>query len=263
MRAALAAGPDLAEAHLAAGHYELHTGDPAIAAAHYRVALACAPYNADAHDHLGRLLIEAGYLEAAHARFHDATAIAPELSVGHWEIARAKALDGDWAEHDRIHELVEWTVRPVAKGRTAWWRNDVESMRLARTGLAALFGADLIRDLFDVFLDDAWPRVRESLVASALDDRSPSRRRKAFIAQLVAEAAGHAGDRETCLRMLERTNELGLFDLHWLDKVPTLACVRDTPELAPLRAQIEARARAIYDALYGDHAIDATQLATT
>jgi tRNA A-37 threonylcarbamoyl transferase component Bud32/tetratricopeptide (TPR) repeat protein len=264
MRAALAAAPDSAEAHLAAGHYELHTGDPAIAAGHYRVALACAPYLSDAHDHLGRLLVEAGYLDAAYARFQEAASIAPEFTFGQWEIARAKALEGDWDEHDRLLDVIDWMNRPIAKGRTAWWRNDVETMLLAREGLGNLFGANLMRDLFDVFLDKApWSQVRDTLVSTALDDRSPSRRRKAFITQLVAEAAGFAGDRETCIRLLGRTNELGLFDLHWLDKVPTLASVRGTPELATIRTQIERRARAIYDALYGDHAVDATQLATT
>jgi tetratricopeptide (TPR) repeat protein len=101
VRAALATAGDLADAHLAAGHLELHTGDPTIAAAHYRTAIARAPYLAETHEHLGRVLVEAGYIEAAFARFAEATAISPRYNSVVWEIARALALEGRWDELDR------------------------------------------------------------------------------------------------------------------------------------------------------------------
>jgi hypothetical protein len=83
---------------------------------------------------------------------------------------------------------------------------------------------------------------------------------------LVAELAGHAGDVDACNRVLAHaTRHAGLFDMHWLDRCPVLACVRGTPAFANVRELIEARARAIYDALYSDHAIahQATALATS
>jgi len=106
---ALVTGPHLAESHLAAGHLELHTGDPRIAAGHFRVAIALAPHLPDAHLWLGRLLLEAGFLADGVARLEEAIALAPRLSGARWEIARAWALEGRWGEHD---QLVDQIVGP-------------------------------------------------------------------------------------------------------------------------------------------------------
>ena len=47
----------------------------------------------------------------------------------------------------------------------------------------------------------------------------------------------------------------GLFDLHWLDRCPVLACARASAAFPEVRRRVEARANAILDALYGDHAV--------
>jgi len=158
----------------------------------------------------------------------------------------------------------DMTLRPVAVGRTAIWRGDMDTLRRARSYAGNTFEADLIRSLFDIYLDDAWPRVRDSVLARVFEHPSASKRRKAFIAQLVAEAVAHVGEIDTCLRVLDFANDNGLFDLHWLDRAPTLTVARTTPAMANIRARVEARARGIYDALYGDHGIatNATVLAT-
>jgi serine/threonine-protein kinase len=258
VQAALAAGPGVVESHLAAGHLELQIGDPPVAAAHYRVAITCAPHSPEAHDLLGRMLLEAGYLDAALARLEHAIAISPDFRTVRWEIARAMALDQRWDEHDRLLAHDHLPDRPIARMRLLWWRGDLAGVRARRDGgaLAGVFDADLFDLLFAGLLDGAWDRVRAPLIAKAEDRSWPSQRRRAFVAQLVAEVAGHAGDVDTCNRVLAHAAQHArLFDLHWLDRCPMLASARGTPAFAAVREQIQARSRAIYDALYGDHAI--------
>jgi serine/threonine-protein kinase len=92
----------------------------------------------------------------------------------------------------------------------------------------------------------------------ASDRKLGSARRRAYFAQLAAEAAGRGGDLETCLMMLLRANAEGLFDLHWLDRCPLLDPVRKEPRYAVIRTDVAARAEAIHDALYSDHRDQAT-----
>jgi serine/threonine-protein kinase len=258
VRIALATGPGLVESHLAAGHLEAQTGDPTVAAAHYRVAIACAPHSPEAHDLLGRMLLEAGYLDAALARLEHAISISPDFRTVRWEIARAMALEQRWDEHDRILAHDNLPDRPIARTRLLWWRGDLAGVRARRDdgSLARVFDPELFELLLAGFLDGAWPRVRAPLIAKALDRSWPSQRRRAFVAQLVAECAGHFGDADTCTRVLAHAaRHARLFDLHWLDRCPMLGPARGTPVFAEVRALLQVRSRAIYDALYCDHPI--------
>jgi serine/threonine-protein kinase len=258
VRIALETGPGLAESHLAAGHLELQVGDPTVAAAHYRVAIGCAPQSPEAHDLLGRMLLEAGYLDAALARLQHAAAISPDFRTVQWEIARAMALEQRWDEHDRLLAHDHLPDRPIARTRLLWWRGDLAGVRARRDAgsLGGVFDPELFDLLLAALLDGAWARVREPLIAKAEDGSWPAQRRRAFVAQLVAEIAGHVGDVDASTRVLAHAaRDARLFDLHWLDRCPMLASVRADPAFAAVREQIQARSRAIYDALYGDHAI--------
>ncbi|HWU91511.1 MAG TPA: hypothetical protein VN253_29790, partial [Kofleriaceae bacterium] len=258
IRIALAAAPGVVEAHLAAGHLELQIGDPTVAAAHYRVAIACAPHSPEAHDLLGRMLLEAGYLDAALARLEHATAISPDFRTVHWEIARAMALEQRWDEHDRILARDNLPDRPIARMRMLWWRGDFAGVRAYRDAnpLGGVFDPELFELLLAGFLDDAWTRVRASLIAKAEELTWPSHRRRAFVAQLVAEVAAHVGDVDACTHVLAHAaRSAKLFDLHWIDRCPMLTSARRTRAFAAVREEIQARSRAIYDALYGDHPI--------
>ncbi len=258
VRAALSTGPQMVESHLAAGHLEQQVGDPAVAAAHYRVAIACAPHSPEAHDLLGRMLLEAGYLDAALTRLEHAAAISPDFRTVQWEIARAMALEQRWDEHDRILAHDHLPDRPIARTRLLWWRGDLEGVRARRKAgkLAGVFDPELFDLLLAGILDDAWERVREPLIAKAVDRSWPSQRRRGFVAQLVAEVAGYAGDADACSHVLAHAAQYArLFDLHWLDRCPMLARARSSPAFALVREQIQARSRAIYDALYGDHPV--------
>jgi serine/threonine-protein kinase len=259
--AALAAAPELAEAHFARAHVELHSGRPVIAAVCFRAAIARAPLMAEAHEWLGRMLLEAGFIVDAVARLEDALAT-DRPPMLRWELALAQALDGKWYEVDR--EIAELRGLGIDNGasfrmRIASWRGDRAAEAAATAEVARLGGRiSFARELAIYDPDRPWPERRAAALASASDRKLGSARRRAYFAQLAAEAAGRSGDVETCLMMLLRANAEGLFDLHWLDHCPLLEPVRKEPRYAVIRTDVAARAEAIHDALYSDHRDQAT-----
>ncbi len=261
-RRALAAGPDLAETHVAAGHVELQDGIAAVAASHFRVAIACSPYSPEGHEWMGRMLLEAGYLDDAIERLDHALAITPDLPSARWEMARALALDGRWDEHDRmVAPMIPTNDRILARARYAWWRGDRAQVKaigaeMRKVPLERQF-EPLVVEGFLAMMDDEWLQHRDHLIAQAVGLKTPSLRRRVFTAQLIAESAGVHGDVPTCTRMIEFATDNGLFDLHWLDRCPVLEPARAAGTLAAARVRIHERAEAILDALYGDHVLRA------
>ncbi len=254
VRAALAAAPELPESHVAAGHLELHTGDPAVAAAHFRRAIARSPYLAEAHEGLGRMLLEAGFLDAAIARLEDARAIAPDLSAICWDLARARALEQDWAGCDAlIASLGGQRDRAAARLRIAWWRGDLDAVTAVYHQLGSVRTVEswMLDLLYEVAVERTWPARRAEVLGHVVGWRSPSVRMRAFVAQLGAEAAGAAGDAPACNAMIAYAVTNGLFDLHWLERCPLIEPARRTAEGAAAHARVRLRAEAILDALYG------------
>src|SRR6185369_9054133 len=115
--------------HVAAGLLELHTGDPVLAATHYRTAIACSPYVAEGHEALGRMLLETGFLDDAMRRLDDALAITPDLNNVRWEIARAHALEQNWLLYDRLMPQLRADDIPFLRMRFAWWRGNLDEIR--------------------------------------------------------------------------------------------------------------------------------------
>jgi serine/threonine-protein kinase len=265
---AIVLAPDLALAHIACGHLELTTQTPERAASHFRIAIGIAPHLAEAHEQLGRMLLEAGYLELALARLDEAIAISPSLRSANWEIARAHALNGRWDEHERIiKELTsEGLDRPMSRARYAWWRRDwkqLERLRVNLREIDRMLWPGVIETLFEIFLGGKpWESAQQALIGALRMD-ADNRRRRVFIAQLGAEAAAFAGATDAVVELLEHATNDGLFDLHWFDHCVMLDGYRDSPAMQRVREKIAARAHAILDALYGDHAaaVSETQVA--
>ena len=266
-RLALATAPELAESHIAIGHVELHTGDPAIAAGHYRRALARSPHVGEAHEYLGRLLLEAGYVELGLARLEESIASALVLSGSirtRWDIARAYALEGRWDEYFKLIaelEAIAGGSRSLLLARFGWWRGDLEPTRELRADPDyRLFEREVVDAFTSVFLDGTWS-VHRDLIMRWGFSFAANRRRRMLMPQLAAEIAGHANDVEACLTLVERAVNEGLFDLHWVDKCPLLACVRGLPRFLAARARVRGRAEAILDAFYGDQEVAMSQTA--
>jgi eukaryotic-like serine/threonine-protein kinase len=261
--AALAADPDLAEAHFARAHVELHRGRPLIAAVCFRAAIARAPLMAEAHEWLGRLLLEAGFAVDARARLDDAFALGPIAALD-WFLVLSRALEGRWDEVDAMIARLRTTSVDggrVPRLRIASWRGRPAEVAAVLAELAAMppdavFERPLIMALFDP--SRPWAAKRDEILA-AVDDRTrPSARRSAFLAQLAAEAAGAARDIDTCIALLLRCSADGLFDLPWFDRCPALDAVRAEPRFAVIRTDVAARAEAVHDALFGEHKDQAT-----
>ncbi len=88
--------------------------------------------------------------------------------------------------------------------------------------------------ILDAIIGDAWPANRAAIVAVA-EAEATSWRRRAFAAQMVAEAAGYFGDVETCNAMIACAVDAGTFDLLWLERCPVIEAVRATPARTPTR----------------------------
>jgi serine/threonine-protein kinase len=264
---AVTLAPDLAEAHIACGHFDMTTANPERAASRFRIAIGLAPHLAEAHEQLGRMLLEAGYIEPALARLEEAIAISPNLRSANWEIARAYALDARWEESERIIAglTAQGLDRPMSQARYAWWRADWKKLESLRSNLRALdlsLWPGVMDSLLQIFLDGQPWEEKQGVLVDALRGGSDNRRRRVFIAQLSCEAAAFAKEPAAVVSLLEHATSDGLFDLHWLDHCVMLAPYRELPGFVAVRERIAQRAHAILDALYGDHAaLSATQVA--
>ncbi len=254
--------PSLADAHLACGQVELHRGSPVAASIHLRAAIACAPNLAEAHEWLGRLLVEAGHLIDGMHRLRDAVAMDPSLGGTWWDSSRVLALEGSWIEIDR--ELDRMSANGSLRGarwgariRFAAWRSPIDYTELARLHREIVedehgFERELMLAVCEQLL--GLRDARGELLARAADPTVQSLRRRAFIAQLAAEAFGHAGEVAAGMALLEQSLSQGLFDLHWVDRCPLLTPLRAHPRFSLLRAEVARRSEAIHDALFNEYA---------
>jgi hypothetical protein len=257
--------PHQAEAHLAHGRVRLHHGDATAAAIHFRTAIACAPYLTDPHEWLGRMLLESGFLVEGLARMTDVLEMDPDLELPRWDLARAHALEGRWDDHDAELRELSARTRGMASRvalvlRTAGWRGDLDTIARIREASARapelpMFERALIFAVCDAVLANRWTAVRDQIVGvvTMASDVGGARRR-AFVGQIVCEVAAGSGDVDTAIAMLGLAVEHGLFDRHWLERCPLLDGLRADPRYPALHARVTARAHAILDALYGDHA---------
>jgi serine/threonine-protein kinase len=211
------------------------------------------------------MLLEAGYLEQAIERLEDAIAINPNVRTARWEVARAYALEQRWEDNERlVAQLSEMGVdRPVLRARFAWWRRDIPALLAVREKVFSaqqMFVPGMMGEFISVYVEGDWTRRRRTLIDLS-NAMPPNPRRRSFVGQLIAEAAGFSGDVETALERIEFAINEGLFDLHWLDRCPLLDDVRAAPEFSALRARVKLRADAILDALYGDHHLGTSETA--
>jgi serine/threonine-protein kinase len=182
------------------------------------------------------------------------------FGIGQGDFFAAHALDGRWDEVDATVARISSGTNhgPGYRLRFAAWRGvrDETAYRVfAALDPRESFEHGLILALHDPMLSWAAKLERIRIVEAS---RVGSSRRRAFIAQLAAEAAGMVGDVDECLGFLLRANAYGLFDLPWLDRCQVLAPIRGEPRFAIIRNDVAERALAIHDALFGDHRDEAT-----
>jgi hypothetical protein len=207
------------------------------------------------------MLLEAGFVEDGVARAEAAIARDPEIDLG-WELARAAALEGDWArvttnltriEHSEGHLL----GRSLGLVRLAAWRGDDAWLASLEESFASspklVFEPELTQALLALARRpahaDAWPPARAILADRAFAPH-PSRRRTVFFAQLACDFGALAGDLSFALTLLEHANAHGLFDLHWLERSPVLTRLRLEPRARAVWIDVSARAERIGAAFF-------------
>jgi hypothetical protein len=185
----------------------------------------------------------------------------PEIDL-RWELARAAALEGDWARVLTVLEQIEQSDghlqgRALGLVRLAAWRGDDAWLASIEASFAsspkAVFEYELAQALLRLarrpMHADSWAPAR-SILADRAFAAHASRRRTVFFAQLACDFGALAGDTSFALTLLEHANEHGLFDLHWLERSPVLTGLRLEPRARAVWIDVRARAERIGAAFF-------------
>ncbi len=250
---AVAAAPELGEAHLSLGLALFHLGEMPAAARALRVAVRKNPGLAEAHVALGRLLVEVGAFSEGIPRLEAALVLDADATAARAELMRSHALLGDWDACEEVASRVKtvegawghWTLR----ARFALWRGDpaLAKAHLSRMeeGSAAVMRVPL---LVRTALEHGKIRDEEpSLSLIATRDEGGSRRR-AFLLQVHAEMAAHLEEDARALEALRLSAEAGLIDLAWLERCPLFRRIRLSPRYYGVHALVKKRAADILEA---------------
>ena len=251
---ALEIDPTRGEPRVAIASIRFNFGESKLAAAELRRALDATPQSADANELAGRILCEAGRPEDGIARLYAAMALEPGLDGAKFDIARARALLGDWEESDsffkRLPEDSLANMYWIARWRLVMWRRDVKQaeslLRLLpdmsfgiKHAAIGMFGVTLHKSISPEALLELDQRAK---VGRAL-------RRRAFFRQMKAEVLAYLGDEAGMLDSLEESAQAGLFDITWLERCPLFDGRRDSPRFAKVREIVQARASEVLEAL--------------
>jgi serine/threonine-protein kinase len=251
---AMAEAPEFAETRIAAASWAVQGGFYRDASEHLRSALRIAPTCALAHEYLGRLQLEAAHPDRGVAHVQLAYELDPGLDWCLADLARHKALRGDYDGFDRLmRQLLEKTERHSASAllmnmRIGAWLRDVSRIRVAYEQLVNESTDDSARAiltygtaLLDPFDPEALDRHHAKVLATIHNGRF-----RTLMLQLFAEQTAFHRDHERAFRQLEAAAELVLVDLDWLDRCPLFDPLRQDPRFVELRAKVRARCEQIW-----------------
>jgi serine/threonine-protein kinase len=243
---AVAASPQLGEAHHAHGVALFMSGDLPSAARAMRTAVTRSPGNSDAHVVLGHILSEAGAGDEAVRHFEAALAYDPGLSFALCTLGELQALLGRWDEADAIFMRVEKTstVASWMAAHVALWRRqgDLVIHYLGDKGASERKGTQERLLLESVRTRELAPELRD--IDAVIRDAGGARR-KVFLLQLRAEISGYLDDREQVIASLRAGVDLGLVERLWFERCPLLDDARQDPRFAAIQATVTQRATAV------------------
>ncbi|WP_437671435.1 protein kinase domain-containing protein [Sorangium sp. So ce131] len=250
---AIALAPSLGEPWVALATVRFSGCDPVGAVPALRRALQCAPNLAKAHELLGRILMEAGLVDEAVFRLETALSLDPSELFPRWELARGRALLGDWQAAAALLDLPAEDPssryhKAVMRARFGLWRGSafsIDDLPLATETIPIQY-ARIYRDVLATsrLSDDhrAFLRAKE-------EGSEPGSRIRPLFFQMHAELLAFVGDDEALFRALAGAVEAGLFDALWMQRCSVFDGARADARFAPLLARVEERAAAILAAL--------------
>ncbi len=253
---AIVLAPQFGEPRVALGSFRLQAGDAVGAARELQEGLRLAPGSAEANDQMGRLLIECGAIDEGIGRLRAARELEPRFERTLYDEARAHLLVGRVLEAEALFAIVP-TMEPAlgiywfTRARACMWRNDSDAARrvLVDIETATFTMRAAVQSLCITLAERRAVPGSAEMLAGLTSPGSRNQRRRAFGYQIAAEAAAASGDDEQALAALERSCDAGLFDRPWLAAARVFDSLRDAPRFRRVSETVEARARAVRDAL--------------
>ncbi|WP_437776149.1 protein kinase domain-containing protein [Sorangium sp. So ce1097] len=250
---AIALAPSLGEPWVALATVRFSACDPVGAVPALRKALHCAPSLAKAHELLGRILLEAGFVEEAVFRLETALSLDPTELFPRWELARGRALLGDWSGAAALLDLPADDPssrfhKAVMRARFGLWRDrpfPIDDLPLA-TETVPIQYARIYRD---VLATSRLSDEQRAFLRATAESSEPGSRLRPLFLQMYAEILAYLGEDEALFPVLAGAVEAGLFDALWMQRCAVLERARSDARFAPLRARVEERAAAIVAAL--------------
>jgi eukaryotic-like serine/threonine-protein kinase len=254
---ALSLAPHMGEARATLANLEWSMGNPVGCARQLREAVRISPSSSDVNDLFGRMLIEAGHPQRGIALLSAVIAVEPQRNLVHSDLARARALMGDWSAYEAAVENPPTdehaNIRYMLLARLTMWRRDRAMAQVLRRQIESRNFA-LVPEVLAI-LDMILTGQRGYELLKNLDEWGRiigrARRRPAFFRQLAAEGLAFVGDVDLAEKALFEAEGLGLVDLTWIDRCPVFSEMHESPGFAAVRTRVAARAKEVLDVLEG------------
>jgi serine/threonine-protein kinase len=234
---------------------DLYIGDPLPAMRELRKALTLAPMMPEVHDLYGRMLIELGQSDRGINHLEAAVKLDPTFEPLRYEIARARALQGDWPKAEKFFASIPtdpmmlnayWIIR----ARLLMWRGDADEAKKHLTLFASVsFGMRAATEMLLQIVATRQIPAESRAELTALFEGARTHRRRQFFAQLKAECFAFIAEAENALAALESAAENDLFDVLWIDHCPLLDALRSDPRFVAIRERVAHRAEEVLSAL--------------
>ena len=253
---ALSSSPQLADARVAIAALHAYDGEGVAAAGELRRALASTPDAIEALDWMGRLLIEVGDTERGLAYLDRAYGLDPAMIVSRLTATLGRALVGDWNRVMQDFAIVpadpfDRTMYWIYRARAALWRDETALVLPDLSDLPPS-GAGSIMAMFQIIgMRRIEPHVRSLLeqMLPTAHSATVAPRRAVLNAQLRAELLAHAGLMAEAVAAICDADAVGLADIVWLERCPTIAPLRAQPDVQRIQRNVSARATRIRSAL--------------
>ena len=239
---ALQADPDRVEPHYARGlvHQLQGEHDQAIRVLH--AALERSSSHAESYDLLGRLMLDRGPIDAAIKHLRTALALDPALYNTRFDLARAHALKGQWANAQVMlvtdtDQSINHDLSNLLRVRFAMWRRAPLDEDRVPAIEAPSNNIQHMTNLVSRTRQQGHPTEDDQHWLSSSIEQMGNTAHKTLFLQYMAEVSAYAHDYENTLRAIEIAIVSGLTDIIWLHHCPLFAPLSTHSRFIALRNQ--------------------------